>query len=252
MKANKIEQNKQYEITIGKNTTVVRVVEIERRVNGSLVFQCENVKTGKPMSIASADRFRKEVKLEKKASNPIGNAAKKIIDALGIGPGSAKVKEEAEAAHPENETKTPSKKSLKEVIESKGITVISKGRRATSTMRDLDDPTFSRKHHVDENGVLVLEAEGDENNTDTKKERGKGGKPTGKMSALDAAHEILKEQNRAMNVKEITELAIASGRWSPNGKTPAMTLSTAVQMDIIKKGEASRFVKAGRGLFIAR
>ena len=93
MKANKIEQNKQYEITIGKNTTVVRVVEIERRVNGSLVFQCENVKTGKPMSIASADRFRKEVKLEKKASNPIGNAAKKIIDALGIGPGSATAKE---------------------------------------------------------------------------------------------------------------------------------------------------------------
>ncbi len=106
MNAKKIEQNKQYEIAIGKNTTVVRVVEIERRVNGSLVFQCENVKTGKPMVIADCERFRKEVKLEKKASNPIGNAAKKIIDALGIGPGSAKAKEQADAAPPESETKT--------------------------------------------------------------------------------------------------------------------------------------------------
>ena len=31
-----------------------------------------------------------------------------------------------------------------------------------------------------------------------------------------------------------------------------MTLSAAVQMDIIKKGEASRFIKTGRGLFAAR
>ena len=90
------------------------------------------------------------------------------------------------------------------------------------------------------------------NRSQGKKERGKGGKPTGKMSALDAAHEILKEQNRAMNVKEITELAIASGRWSPNGKTPTATLSAAVQMEVIKKGEASRFIKTGRGLFAAR
>ncbi len=80
-------------------------------------------------------------------------AAKKIIDALGIGPGSGKPKEEATVP-------------------------------------------------------------------ETKKERGKGGKPAGKMSGLDAAHEILKEQNREMNVKEITELAISSGKWSPNGKTP--------------------------------
>ncbi len=250
MQANKIEAGKVYEVTVGKNSTTMRVIEVQRRINGQLVFDCVNVKTNKRATVSDAKRFIKEIKSEK--SNPIGKAAKKIIDALGIGPGSAKAKEEAKAAQPESETKTPSKKSLKEAIESKGITVIPKGRRATSTMRDLDDPTFTRKHHVDENGVLILEAEGDEENTESKKERGKGGKPSGKMSALDAAHEILKEQNREMNVKEITELAIASGRWSPNGKTPVSTLSAAVQMDIIKKGDASRFVKAGRGLFAAR
>ncbi len=115
MNAKKIEQNKQYEITIGKNTTVVRVVDIERRVNGSLVFQCENVKTGKPMVIADSERFRKEIKAEKKASNPIGNAAKKIIDALGIGPGSAKAKEEATNSDTKtDEAKTPRTRTPRE------------------------------------------------------------------------------------------------------------------------------------------
>ncbi len=115
MNAKKIEQNKQYEITIGKNVTVVRVVDIERRVNGSLVFQCENIKTGKAMVIADSERFRKEVKSEKKASNHIGNAAKKIIVALGIGPGSAKAKEEAEVHETKNDdAKTPRPRAPRE------------------------------------------------------------------------------------------------------------------------------------------
>ncbi len=170
MQASKIERNKVYEITIGKNKTTVKVLSVDTRVNGQTAFDCMNVKTDKRLTVTDPKRFLREIKDEK--SNPIGKAAK----------------EEAIVA-------------------------------------------------------------------DTKKERGKGGKggkPTGKMSALDAAHEILKEQNRAMNVKEITELAISSGRWSPNGKTPTATLSAAVQMEVIKKGEASRFVKTGRGLFIAR
>ncbi len=183
MNAKKIEKGKQYEITIGKNKTTVKILSVDTRVNGQIAFNCMNVKTNKRLTVTDPKRFLREIKDEK--SNPVGKAAKKIIDALGIGPGSATAKE----------------------VET------------------------------------ILE---------TKKEHGKGGKPSGKMSALDAAHEILKEQNRAMNVKEITELAISSGRWSPNGKTPAMTLSAAVQMDIIKKGDASRFVKACRGLFIAR
>lgn len=64
MKANKIEQNKQYEITIGKNITVVRVVEIEHRVNGQVVFDCMNVKTNKPTSVSDPKRFVREVKTE--------------------------------------------------------------------------------------------------------------------------------------------------------------------------------------------
>ena len=209
MKANKIEQGKQYEITIGKNTTIVRVVKIERRVNGALVFQCENVKTGKPMAVADVDRFRKEIKAEKKTT-------------------------------------------LKEAIESKGITVIPKGRRATSTMRDLDDPTFSRKHHVDENGVLVLETDDTATENETKTEPGKGGKPKGQLSGINAAYEVLKEAGEPMNIKQIMEKINERGLAKLAGKTPAATVSAALQREISTKQEASRFEKAGKGLFRAK
>ena len=65
MNAKKIETKKVYEIAVGKNTTAVKVVNIERRVNGQLVFDCVNAKTGKPMRIVDSARFLKEVKTEK-------------------------------------------------------------------------------------------------------------------------------------------------------------------------------------------
>ncbi len=148
------------------------------------------------------------------------------------------------------EIQTETKKSLKEIIESKGITVIPKGRRATTTMRMLDDPTLTRKHHVDENGILILEAEEDE--MEPKKERRKGGKPKGRMSGLDAAYEILKSAGEPMNAKAITDAAIAQGLWQPEGATPAATISAAIQREILRKHDASRFVKSGKGLFFVR
>ncbi|GHT19882.1 hypothetical protein FACS1894189_8850 [Planctomycetales bacterium] len=45
MKADKIEESKVYELKIGKNITTVKVVHIERRVNGQLAFVCENTNT---------------------------------------------------------------------------------------------------------------------------------------------------------------------------------------------------------------
>jgi hypothetical protein len=38
MKANKIEESKVYELKVSKNITTVKVVRIERRVNGQLAF----------------------------------------------------------------------------------------------------------------------------------------------------------------------------------------------------------------------
>ena len=67
MKANKIERAKVYELKVGKNTTQVKVTAIDRKVNGVLAFVCENINTGKEMTVADAARFVKEVKTAKKA-----------------------------------------------------------------------------------------------------------------------------------------------------------------------------------------
>ena len=157
MNAKKIESGKLYEITVGKNTTTVKVVNIERRVNGQLVFDCVNVKTDKPMRIADANRFLKEVKTKK--------------------------------------TATP------------------KG---------------------------------------TKPERAKSVKPDGLLSGLDAAHKVLVEAGRPLRVKEIAEIALANGYCKLDGATPEFTISSAIQREILTKGDASRFVKPERGLFAAR
>ena len=83
MKPNKIESGKMYEIAVGKNATTVKVVNIERRVNGQLVFDCKNIKTGKPMRIADAARFLKEVKTEK-TTTPKGTERAKSVKPDGL------------------------------------------------------------------------------------------------------------------------------------------------------------------------
>ena len=64
MRSNKIEQGKQYETTIGKNTTIVQVVEIEHRINGLIVFDCTNVKINKRTTISDPKRFVREIKTD--------------------------------------------------------------------------------------------------------------------------------------------------------------------------------------------
>ncbi len=135
------------------------------------------------------------------------------------------------------------KKSLREVIESKGVTIIPRERRATNTMSNLDDPTFTRKHHVDESGVLVLEDE-------TPKHLGP--KPAGVMSVLAAAHRVLQEEGRPMKVSEIMEAALERNYCKVGGKTPFNTFNGGIRKEITKKGNDSRFVWAGKGLFAAR
>jgi len=151
-----IEADKVYEITIGKNRTTVKVLKVERRVNGQLVYDCLNVKSGKRTTVSDSKRFLREIKTEKpvKAANV--------------------AKEKAE--HPEGK----------------------------------------------------------------------------KVSGLDAAHKVLVESGRPMRVKEIAEIALQNDYCKLKGATPEFTISSAIQREIKAKGDASRFVKAERGLFAAR
>jgi hypothetical protein len=71
-----------------------------------------------------------------------------------------------------------------------------------------------------------------------------------KPSALDAAFRVLEEAGQPMNCQEMIEQMAAKGYWtSPNGRTPAATLYSAVLREIAAKGKDARFVKTERGKF---
>ena len=73
-----------------------------------------------------------------------------------------------------------------------------------------------------------------------------------KLSAIDAAAQVLAASKEPMNAKEMIEQMAAKGLWtSPGGKTPHATLYSAIIREIATKGKESRFVKTERGQFAA-
>ena len=80
---------------------------------------------------------------------------------------------------------------------------------------------------------------------------GGGARYKGQMSGLDAAYKILSESEKPLNAGAITKAAMEQGLWTPDGLTPAATLSGALQADV-KKGDKARFVKVGAGLYTIR
>jgi hypothetical protein len=77
--------------------------------------------------------------------------------------------------------------------------------------------------------------------------------PAHKLSALDAAAKVLGESGQAMNCQELIAAMATKGYWqSPNGKTPAATLYSAMLREIQTKGDQARFGKTARGKFALR
>ncbi|MFO7956308.1 MAG: winged helix-turn-helix domain-containing protein [Candidatus Brocadiia bacterium] len=79
--------------------------------------------------------------------------------------------------------------------------------------------------------------------------RAKTGDEGAKMSGLDAAAKVLEEADEPLRCKEIARRALEAGYWASDGKTPHATIYSAILRDMQKKGDESRFRKAGRGLF---
>jgi hypothetical protein len=74
-----------------------------------------------------------------------------------------------------------------------------------------------------------------------------------KVSAIDAAAQVLAGAKEPMNAKEMIEAMAAKGLWSsPGGKTPHATLYSAIIREIATKGKEARFVKKDRGQFAAK
>ena len=73
---------------------------------------------------------------------------------------------------------------------------------------------------------------------------------TKRPSGLDLAAKVLADAGEPLAAKAIAERAIAAG-WTTSGKTPHATLYAAIIREIASKGDAARFAKTDRGLFIA-
>jgi hypothetical protein len=71
-----------------------------------------------------------------------------------------------------------------------------------------------------------------------------------KLSALDAAAQVLARSKGPLTCPELIDQMQAEGLWqTTNGKTPVATLNASLHRELKLKGDASRFAKAGRGKF---
>ena len=71
-----------------------------------------------------------------------------------------------------------------------------------------------------------------------------------RVSAIDAAAQVLAKGDKPMSAKDLIGAMAEQGLWkSPGGKTPHATLYAAIFREIAKKGDAARFQKVDRGLF---
>jgi hypothetical protein len=73
-----------------------------------------------------------------------------------------------------------------------------------------------------------------------------------RVSALDAAAQVLASSEVPMRAKEMIAKMEAKGLWkSPGGKTPEATLYAAIIREIAAKGDKARFKKHDKGVFVA-
>ncbi len=72
------------------------------------------------------------------------------------------------------------------------------------------------------------------------------------MTLLEAITKVLREAEKPLHAKEITEKILSSGLWSTSGKTPEATVAARQYTDIKKKGDASAFMLAAPQTFTLR
>jgi short subunit dehydrogenase-like uncharacterized protein len=71
-----------------------------------------------------------------------------------------------------------------------------------------------------------------------------------RISAIDAAAQVLKTTGKPMRAQELITAMAEQKLWtSPGGKTPHATLYAAILREINTKGTAARFTKFERGQF---
>jgi restriction system protein len=69
------------------------------------------------------------------------------------------------------------------------------------------------------------------------------------VAALANIRAVLEEAGEPLHTDEITKRLLEKELWETQGKTPSATVAARLYADVKKKGDASEFVKAGKGTF---
>jgi len=72
------------------------------------------------------------------------------------------------------------------------------------------------------------------------------------LTLLEAAYRVLRDAKKPLSCQDIVDRAAKKKLHRSNGSTPQNSLNCAIANEIKTKGENARFVKVGRGLFVAR
>ena len=91
------------------------------------------------------------------------------------------------------------------------------------------------RDHIEREGVAIYRADG-------------RARMLSAMKAIDAAYEVLREAGKPLGAHDLSDRMLASGLWATKGKTPWSTVAVAIQTDINKNGERSRFLKVDTGI----
>jgi hypothetical protein len=114
-----------------------------------------------------------------------------------------------------------------------------------------DDREIPSDKEVANNAILGAAAKGKKAKGEKAPKTPKAPKPK-RVSALDAAAQVLAASEVPMRAKEMIAAMESKGLWtSPGGKTPEATLYAAIIREIAAKGTAARFKKHERGVFVA-
>ena len=112
--------------------------------------------------------------------------------------------------------------------------------------------TPARKRNVGPGGKRVAAAKPTKASTTPKTPKAAKPPKATRLSALDAAARVLAASPVPMRATEMIAAMEAKGLWkSPGGKTPEATLYAAIIREIAAKGDAARFKKHERGVFVA-
>ena len=80
--------------------------------------------------------------------------------------------------------------------------------------------------------------------------KSKGDAKAKRVSALDAAAQVLKAARKPMRAQELIAMMAEQSLWSsPQGKTPHATLYAAMLREIKAKGGNARFARTDHGMF---